>query len=102
MGVLSSVVDTILKLHGVAAYALVGGLVFAEAALFVGFVLPGETAVILGGVLAHQHKVSLPVIATVAVLAATSTARSSSAQRRRAGLLRLRQVADPLLRNPEP
>ncbi|HEY2041750.1 MAG TPA: DedA family protein [Jatrophihabitans sp.] len=67
---LTSVVDQILKLHGLPAYALVGGLAFAEAALFVGFVLPGETAVILGGVLAHQHKVSLPVIAAVAVLAA--------------------------------
>jgi membrane-associated protein len=66
----SSVVDEILKLHGVPAYALVGGLAFAEAALFVGFVLPGETAVILGGVLAHEHKVSLPAIAAVAVLAA--------------------------------
>jgi membrane-associated protein len=66
----SSVVDTILKLHGAPAYALVGGLAFAEAALFVGFVLPGETAVILGGVLAHEHQVSLPVIAAVAVLAA--------------------------------
>jgi membrane-associated protein len=70
MSVVSSVVDTILKLHGAPAYALVGGLAFAEAALFVGFVLPGETAVILGGVLAHEHKVSLPGIAAVAVLAA--------------------------------
>jgi membrane-associated protein len=70
MSVVSTVVDQILKLHGAPAYALVGGLAFAEAALFVGFVLPGETAVILGGVLAHEHKVSLPVIATVAVLAA--------------------------------
>ncbi len=35
-----------------------------------GFVLPGETAVLLGGVLAHEHRVSLPVIAAVAVLAA--------------------------------
>jgi len=63
-------VDTTLKLHGAPAYALVGGLAFAEAALFVGFVLPGETAVILGGVLAHEHMVSLPVIAAVAVVAA--------------------------------
>jgi membrane protein DedA with SNARE-associated domain len=70
MSVVSTIVDQILKLHGAPAYALVGGLAFAEAALFVGFVLPGETAVILGGVLAHEHKVSLPVIATVAVLAA--------------------------------
>jgi membrane-associated protein len=66
----SSVLDTVLTLHGLPAYALVGALAFAEAALFVGFVLPGETAVLLGGVLAHEHQVSLPVIAAVAVLAA--------------------------------
>jgi membrane-associated protein len=70
MSIISSIVDEILKLHGLAAYSLVGGLAFAEAALFVGFVLPGETAVLLGGVLANQHRVSLPVIAAVAVLAA--------------------------------
>jgi membrane-associated protein len=70
MSVISSVVDEVLKLHGLAAYGLVGGLAFAEAALFVGFVLPGETAVLLGGVLANQHRVSLPVMIVVAVLAA--------------------------------
>jgi len=69
---LGSVVDHILKLHGVGAYLLVGGLAFAEAALLVGFVLPGETAVLLGGVLAFQHQVSLPLIASVAVVAAIS------------------------------
>ncbi|MDX6206734.1 MAG: rane-associated protein, partial [Frankiales bacterium] len=68
MSILTSVVDEVLKLHGLAAYSLVGGLAFAEAALFVGFVLPGETAVILGGVLANQHRVSLPLIAVVAVV----------------------------------
>ena len=70
MSVLTTVVDEVLKLHGLPAYALVGGLAFAEAALLVGFVLPGETAVLLGGVLAHEHRVSLSVMATVAVLAA--------------------------------
>jgi membrane-associated protein len=70
VSIVSSVVDEILKLHGLPAYALVGGLTFSEAALFVGFVLPGETAVLLGGVLANQDRVSLPVIAAVAVLAA--------------------------------
>jgi membrane-associated protein len=70
VSIISTVVDEILKLHGTAAYSLVGGLAFAEAALFVGFVLPGETAVLLGGVLANQHRVSLPVIAVVAALAA--------------------------------
>ena len=70
MSVFASIVDEVLKLHGLPAYALVGGLAFSEAALFVGFVLPGETAVILGGVLAHEHRVSLPVMAAVAAFAA--------------------------------
>jgi membrane protein DedA with SNARE-associated domain len=70
VSILSSVVDEVLKLPGLAAYSLVGGLAFAEAALLVGFVLPGETAVLLGGVLAHEHRVSLPVMATVAVVSA--------------------------------
>jgi len=69
---LGSLVDHILKLHGLEAYLLVGGLAFAEAALLVGFVLPGETAVLLGGVLAFQHQVTLPLIAAVAVVAAIS------------------------------
>ncbi len=70
MSVLTSIVDEVLKLHGIAAYSLVSGLAFAEAALFVGFVLPGETAVLLGGVLAHEHRVSLTVMIIVAVLSA--------------------------------
>jgi membrane-associated protein len=70
VSVLSTVVDEVLKLHGLPAYGLVGGLAFAEAALLVGFVLPGETAVLLGGVLAHEHRVSLTVMAVVAVAAA--------------------------------
>jgi membrane protein DedA with SNARE-associated domain len=70
VSIVSSVLDSILTLHGAPAYALIGGLAFAEAALFVGFVLPGETAVLLGGVLANQHKVSLTAIAATAVLAA--------------------------------
>ena len=38
----------LLNLHGWEAYALVGALVFAEAGILIGFVFPGETAVILG------------------------------------------------------
>ena len=70
MSITSDIVDPILRLSGLPAYSLVGGLVFSEAALFVGFVLPGETAVILGGVLAYRHSVSLPLMAVVVVLAA--------------------------------
>src|SRR3954466_6895224 len=70
MSIVSSTVDQILTLHGPSAYALVGALVFGEAALFVGFVLPGETAVVLGGVLAQRHSVSLAAMGFVVVLCA--------------------------------
>ncbi|MCW2491615.1 MAG: rane-associated protein [Pseudonocardiales bacterium] len=70
MSLISSIVNPILNLNGLPAYGLVGVLVFAEAALFFGFVLPGETAVILGGVLAYRHSVSLPWMIAVVVVAA--------------------------------
>ncbi|RDG30541.1 DedA family protein [Streptomyces corynorhini] len=57
-------------LSGPLIYAVVGALVFCEDALFFGFVLPGETAAILGGVLAGQGKVSLWWLTAVVVLAA--------------------------------
>jgi membrane-associated protein len=66
----SSLLHSVLELHGLAAYLLVGFLAFAEAAIFVGFVLPGETAVVLGGVLANMHQVSLGTMIVVVVLAA--------------------------------
>ncbi|QNE21321.1 DedA family protein [Kribbella qitaiheensis] len=62
--------DWLLGLHGLAVYGLVGLLVFAEDALFVGFVLPGETAAVLGGVAASQSHASLPVMIVVVVSAA--------------------------------
>jgi membrane protein DedA with SNARE-associated domain len=70
MSVTSAIVDPVLTFSGLPAYTLVGGLAFGEAALFVGFVLPGETAVILGGVLAYRHSVSLTAMALVVVAAA--------------------------------
>lgn len=39
---------------GVPLFALLIFLAFAEAALFIGFVLPGETSLLIGGVLAYQ------------------------------------------------
>ncbi|MCW2602062.1 MAG: hypothetical protein JWN61_197 [Pseudonocardiales bacterium] len=70
MGITSAIVDPILNFRGVPAYALIGSLAFAEAAVFAGFVLPGETAVILGGVLAYRHSVSLTAITLLVVAAA--------------------------------
>jgi membrane-associated protein len=62
--------DFILTLPPLWAYAVVGLLVFGEAAVFVGFVLPGETAVVLGGVLAARGDLSLwPLVIMVVVCA---------------------------------
>jgi membrane-associated protein len=41
-----------------------------EAGIFLGFVLPGETAVLLGGAMAAQHRVSLTGIMIAAVVGA--------------------------------
>jgi len=67
---LATIADHIKTLDGTLAYLLVFAIVFAEDALFVGFVIPGETAAILGGVVAHQGHASLPVMIAVVVLAA--------------------------------
>jgi membrane protein DedA with SNARE-associated domain len=48
----------------------VSALVFGEAAVFLGFVLPGETAVLLGGFLASTGRVSVVLLAVVVVVAA--------------------------------
>jgi membrane-associated protein len=57
--VMSSLLHGVLGLHGWPAYLVVGALCFGEASFFLGFVLPGETAVVFGGVLASFHHVSL-------------------------------------------
>ncbi|MGH3447336.1 MAG: DedA family protein [Nocardioidaceae bacterium] len=49
---MSVVIEAIQDLPPVAAYVIIAALVFGEAAVFIGFVLPGETAVLLGGFLA--------------------------------------------------
>jgi membrane-associated protein len=48
----------------------IGALVFGEAAFFLGFVLPGETAVLLGGFLASTGELSVIVLGIVVVVAA--------------------------------
>ncbi|GAB3873546.1 DedA family protein [Terrabacter terrigena] len=49
---------------------VVGGVVFVEDAIFVGFVVPGETVAILGGVAASLGHVPLAAVLVVVVLAA--------------------------------
>lgn len=67
---LNRLLDLLGQVPPPAVYGIVAGLAFAEAALFVGFVLPGETAVVLGGVIASQHRVSLPVLLVLVPVAA--------------------------------
>jgi membrane protein DedA with SNARE-associated domain len=64
------VVDTLLGVPPWIALLLIAALVFGEAALFFGFVLPGETAVLYGGVLAEVGKVSVVVVLVVVLVAA--------------------------------
>ncbi len=59
---MSSFVEQLLGLASPWGYLLVGLLAAAEAAAFVGLVIPGETAMILGGVLAFSGRASLTVM----------------------------------------
>jgi membrane-associated protein len=51
-------------------YALVAALAFAETGAFIGLLAPGETAIVLGGVVAAQGEVNLPVMILIAWTAA--------------------------------
>jgi membrane protein DedA with SNARE-associated domain len=53
-------------------YPAVFALPFLEASVFLGFVIPGETALVIGGVLAHQGQASLPAVILFAILGAVS------------------------------
>ena len=68
--VLSGLVDKLLHVPGWVVLSVVGLIVFAEDALFVGFVLPGETVAVLGGVAARLVNVSLAGVLAVVVVAA--------------------------------
>jgi len=63
-------------LHGLTSlpagwiYLVVGLLVFAEDALFVGFLIPGETAAVIGGVTANSGRTDLVAMMAVVVAAA--------------------------------
>ena len=63
-------VDHIVGLQGLTVYAVVGALVLAETALFVGFVIPGETAAIIGGVVASRGNASLSAMCVLVVIMA--------------------------------
>jgi membrane protein DedA with SNARE-associated domain len=66
----SSIIDWLRALDGPVAYTVIAALVFGEAAVFLGFVLPGETAVLIGGVLAATGRLQLPVLLVLVPVAA--------------------------------
>jgi membrane protein DedA with SNARE-associated domain len=67
---MSGLVERLLGIPGWAVLIAVGLVVLAEDALFVGFVLPGETVAILGGVAAKLGHVSLWAVMAVVIAAA--------------------------------
>jgi membrane-associated protein len=64
------VLEAILKLPPLIALVLVFLLPALEASAFVGVILPGEIGVILGGVLANQHKLPLAASLVAAIAGA--------------------------------
>lgn len=67
---LSSLLDGLSKLPPGLIYLIVFLLVFGEAALFIGFVLPGETAVLVAGAIASTGHISIGWLCALVVLAA--------------------------------
>ena len=67
---MKALIVDLLTVPGWAVIGIVGAVVFAEDALFVGFVLPGETAAILGGVAAKLGHVPLAAVFATVIVAA--------------------------------
>ena len=67
---MSGLLDRLTSLPVGCVYLIVGLLAFAEDALFIGFLLPGETAAILGGVTASLGRTSLTAMIVIVVVAA--------------------------------
>jgi membrane-associated protein len=67
---LRSVLDAVQSAPPLLAYGIISLLVFGEAAFFVGFVLPGETAVLLGGFLASQGHLNVVTLIVLVVICA--------------------------------
>jgi membrane protein DedA with SNARE-associated domain len=59
--------DHLMMVPPAVAYLVIGLLTFSEAAAFIGFVLPGETAVIFGGALAAAGHLSLSPLLVLVV-----------------------------------
>ncbi len=67
---MTSLLQQLLHVPGPVVLSAIAAMVFGEAAFFLGFVVPGETAVLLGGFLASTGRLSVVLLAVVVVLAA--------------------------------
>jgi membrane-associated protein len=67
---LQGVLDAIQSVPPALSYAIIALLVFGEAAFFAGFVVPGETAVLLGGFLASRGHLDLVTLIVIVVISA--------------------------------
>lgn len=67
---MTGLLDRLTHVDGVIVYLIVGALVFAEDAFLLGLVVPGETAAILGGVVANLGRTDLATTTTLVVVAA--------------------------------
>jgi membrane protein DedA with SNARE-associated domain len=67
---LQGVLDAIRSVPPALAYGIIALLVFGEAAVFLGFVLPGETAVLLGGFLASRGHLDIVTLIVLVVVSA--------------------------------
>jgi membrane-associated protein len=66
----SAILDHILNLHPALLLSIAGLLVFLEDAIFIGFVIPGETAAVLAGVGSQAQGVAVWIPIVVIVVAA--------------------------------
>jgi membrane-associated protein len=94
---LQSAFELVLRLPGAVAVLLVFLLPFLECSLFIGFVVPGEIAVLLGGVLANQHRVSLTAVLIAGIAGAILGDSLGYAIGHRYGQRVLARVPDRLL-----
>jgi membrane protein DedA with SNARE-associated domain len=93
---MTGLLDRLLGVGGPLLYVLIAAVVFVEDALFVGFVVPGETAAVFGGVAASVGHASLPIMIVVVVAAAILGDSAGYAVGRHFGS---RLLASRLLRN---
>jgi membrane protein DedA with SNARE-associated domain len=70
--VFEQIVTNVGNAVGVWLYVIAGALAFAEAAILVGLVLPGETALLVAGVFCERGVLSLWIMIPVAVLCAVA------------------------------